>query len=255
MKKREATDPIIWREKYTDGQFWLKRILLAVVVLLLICYCFYHSILILPVILPGLYPYFKWCRMQQQREKKERFSLQLRDFLQLLSGNLQVGDSMEKAMGHSLPELERQWGKQSFIYRDVEKMCRQIELSAQTEEVMKTWGEQRKEEELTLFLQVFLFGRRTGGDLCVIIAKTTNSISRRIETAQEIRTILASRRYEQGIMSAMPLFIILYLNLTNGSYLDVLYGNIKGAVFMSICLVVYAVAVLLGIKLLRIEVA
>lgn len=89
----------------------------------------------------------------------------------------------------------------------------------------------------------------------MIIAKTTNSISRRIETAQEIRTILASRRYEQRIMSAMPLFIILYLNLTNGSYLDVLYGNIKGAVFMSICLVVYAAAVLLGIKLLRIEVA
>lgn len=254
MKKKRQDCPAIWREKRQDRKFWFRRFCFAVMVILLICYCFYHSILVLPVILPGMYPYFKWCRSQLQKEKKERFSVQLRDFLQLLSGNLQVGDSMEKAMEHSLPELARQWGQQSFIYRDVEQMCRQIGLSAPTEEVMKAWGEQRKEEELTLFLQVFLFGRRTGGDLCVMIAKTTHSISTRIETSQEIQTLLTSRKYEQSIMSAMPILIILYINLSNPEYLTVLYGNLKGVVFMSICLVLYAAAVFMGLKLLRIEV-
>lgn len=254
MKRAKAAYPRIWKEQKKDMGFWLRSSFYAAVVLLLICYCFYHSVMVLPVLLPGLYPYFRWCRIRQQEEKEERFSLQLRDFLQLLSGNLQVGDSMEKAMEHTLPELAGQWGKQSFIYQDVEKMCRQISLSAQTDEVMKAWGEQRKDEELALFLQVFLFGRRTGGDLCVIIAKTTHSISARIETGQEIRTLLASRRYEQAIMSAMPILIILYMSLTNPGYLEVLYGNFRGAVFMSICLGIYVAAVLLGLKLLRIEV-
>ncbi|MGN0170960.1 MAG: type II secretion system F family protein [Lachnospiraceae bacterium] len=253
MKKNKADYPAIWREKQRDIRFWIKQFSFAAIVIFLISYCFYRSIWILPVILPGLYPYSKYCRARQQKEKRQRFSIQLRDFLQLLSGNLQVGDSMEKAMEHTLPELEKQWGQQSFIYRDVEKMCRQIGLSAQTEEVLKAWGEQRKEEELTLFLQVFLFGRRTGGDLCLIIAKTTRSISARIETRQEIQTLLTSRKYEQSIMSAMPILIILYINLTNPGYLTVLYGNLKGVVFMSICLVIYVLAVVMGLKLIQIE--
>ena len=88
----------------------------------------------------------------------------------------------------------------------------------------------------------------------MIIAKTTNSISRRIETAQEIRTILASRRYEQRIMSVMPAAVLLYIRLGSGEFLEGLYHNVTGVLVMSVCLGIYGAAYLMGKRMVQFEI-
>lgn len=244
----------IWKEPGKDGRFYAKRLGIGGIVMGLLSYVFYHSLWFVFPLSLGLIPYIRILKRSLMRKKREQFRLQLRDFLQLLSGNLQAGDSMENGMEHTLPELAEQWGKKSFIYRDVESMVRQIRLSHQTVRILSRWGELRQDKELQVFLQVFLYGKQAGSDLCQVIKKTTDSISRRIETKQEIDTMMASQRYEQGIMSAMPMLLLLYVGLTNPDYLTVLYRNPGGIIFMSVCLGLYGGCVLLGLKILRIEV-
>ncbi|SFQ20191.1 tight adherence protein B [Lachnospiraceae bacterium XBB1006] len=227
---------------------------LGIITVIALSYLFYHSVWWSIPLLVGLIPYGYVCARALERNKRERFCLQLRDFLQLLSGNLQAGDSMEHAMEHSLPELAQQWGTDSFIYRDVGKMIRQLSLSHQSTKVLTAWGQARKDEELIVFLQVFLYGKKAGSDLCRLIAKTTDSISKRIETKQEITTLLASQTYEQEIMSAMPMLLLFYVEITNPGYLAPLYGNPGGYLFMTLCLALYGGCVLLGMRILRIEV-
>ena len=55
-------------------------------------------------------------------------------------------------------------------------------------------------------------------------------------------------------MVCMPLVITLYLRLTSPEYIDVLNGNVMGIIVMTICLLIYAVAVMLSQKITDINI-
>ena len=54
-------------------------------------------------------------------------------------------------------------------------------------------------------------------------------------------------------MNVVPIFILAYLKLTSGAFLAPLYGNLFGVLFMTACLVVYGVTILLADKILDIQ--
>ena len=55
-------------------------------------------------------------------------------------------------------------------------------------------------------------------------------------------------------MNIIPLFILAYLKLTSMDFLDVLYGNVAGVLFMTVCLLAYGGAIVLADKILKIRV-
>ena len=62
------------------------------------------------------------------------------------------------------------------------------------------------------------------------------------------------KKYEQRIMSLVPVGVMAYMSITSEGFFDVLYHNGLGIIIMSFCLLVYGVAVYLGEHLTRIEV-
>ena len=76
----------------------------------------------------------------------------------------------------------------------------------------------------------------------------------RYETEREIQVQVASRKMEQKVMNIIPLFILAYLKLTSMDFLDVLYGNVAGVLFMTVCLLAYGGAIVLADKILKIRV-
>ena len=59
---------------------------------------------------------------------------------------------------------------------------------------------------------------------------------------------------EQRVMVCIPLGIVMYLKLTSQGFVDVLYGNIIGIIVMTLCLIVYAAAVFISVKIVDIKV-
>ena len=55
-------------------------------------------------------------------------------------------------------------------------------------------------------------------------------------------------------MSAVPFAMICYMKVSFPDFLDVLYGNVLGAVIMSVCLLIYAGAFELGKRIVEVEV-
>ena len=84
-----------------------------------------------------------------------------------------------------------------------------------------------------------------------MIHKTVLRREEKYDTSKQIEVLLAQARLEQRIMNLMPLGIILFLSLTTGDYLDVLYHNAMGITCMTLCLSVYGVAFHLAERLQR----
>ena len=130
-------------------------------------------------------------------------------------------------------------------------MCVQLRLQIPVEKLFEELGQRSGVEDIKNFAEVLAIAKHTGGRLDKIVEDAGRTIRERIETLQEMDAAQASRRYEQQIMSLAPVGIILYLRLSFRGFIEQLYGNILGVVFMSICLGVYLLALWIGKRMVQ----
>ena len=109
-------------------------------------------------------------------------------------------------------------------------------------------------EKSVEFAQVVSVGKKSGGDTIRIIKRMTDNITRKGDIENEIDTMVSGKRLEQRIMCLMPFGIIMYLRLTNETYISGLYGNFVGIVVMSVALLLIYAAYIWGSRLVKIEV-
>lgn len=62
------------------------------------------------------------------------------------------------------------------------------------------------------------------------------------------------KKMEQKIMVCIPLGILIYLRMTTQGFVDVLYGNVLGIIVMTLCLIIYAAAAVISIRIVDIKV-
>ena len=130
----------------------------------------------------------------------------------------------------------------------------QLQVSVPVEELFLDFGKRCKVEDIANFASVFATAKRTGGDMVVILQKTSRILGDKIDVKKEIEATVAGKKSEQWIMSMMPFGIILYMQITSPGFLQVLYGNAFGVVTMTVCLAIYFLAYWMGKKIVDIEV-
>jgi tight adherence protein B len=109
-------------------------------------------------------------------------------------------------------------------------------------------------EEAISLAEVISFAKRSGGDYGKNIKQTAFKIEEAMAVKQEIETITTEKRLELKVMSFMPMGILGYISLTSSSFISPLYGNLIGIILMTICLVVYGLLIMLGRKIVQINV-
>ena len=161
---------------------------------------------------------------------------------------------MENAIREAGRDISPVYSEETRIRKEFERMERQMDMNMSAEEVLQGFAERTGQEDIENFVNVFAAAKKSGGDSIAIIRDAVKIISGKIDTEKEIQTMLASKKMEFDIMCAVPFVIILYMKLTFGEFLSVLYGNMAGAAIMSICICVYMGAYVYGRKIIRIEV-
>ncbi|MBQ1395407.1 MAG: type II secretion system protein F, partial [Lachnospiraceae bacterium] len=76
-------------------------------------------------------------------------------------------------------------------------------------------------------------------------------IAEKMEVHRQIDTVLSARKLELRLMLLMPFMILLYLRLVFTNMISLLYGNFPGVIVMTLCLVLYVAAGVLGYRIVR----
>lgn len=217
-------------------------------------YCFYDSgwaclayLLVLPVSL-------KRMRVQLGKKRREVLKVQFQGAVQALAAALAAGYSAENAVKEARRDLQLQELEQSDMVRELAAMERKLDANQTIEEVLQDFAKRSGIEEAQLFAEVFAVGKRSGTDLIALMKDTARTLSETMETEREIQLTLAARKYEQKVMSVMPVAIVLYLRVGCPGFLEPLYHNVAGICVATGALGVYAAAWVLGQKILEIEV-
>ncbi len=243
---------------YNEYHFSITEVMVVVLQSFLIggiiSYLFYRSVwamILVPII---LFLSLKRKRISVIEKRKQLLHGQFIDCLKIVSTNLMAGMSMENAWKEGAKEIGFMHGTESILYPELKEIVRLVENNVPIEQVIRKFAYRTGVSDIISFGEVFEYGKRSGGNWRKIIADTTFRMEEKYETEKEIEIMVAGKKMEQRIMNVIPLGMILFLSLSSGNYMDVLYGNVLGIVCMSVCLFIYVVAFYLSEKIIKIQV-
>ena len=263
VKKKTSGNPVYERKQDTMPDYSgirlpfpaTARILLEGALLMaMLDYLFYESGPLLILLLPGSILYLHMRKKELIQKRKRTLNVHFYDAISSLNVSVNAGSSLEGAVRSCRKDLERMYGPKDDLVKEFRYMENQMDISVPPEMLFLDLGRRSHLSDLQDFADVLITARRTGGSLQGILFKTVRMMGGKLDAEREIEASLYARKMEQTIMSLMPAGIILYLKLTSPGFFSVLYGNLPGILFMTVCLGAYAAAFCLGRNIVSIEV-
>ena len=233
---------------------WFTNLSAGLLTGCLITWICYRSVMAAPLAAVIAAGFVRQRRRTLLEAKKRRLHYHFKDFISSLHFALRAGYSVENGVRSAEKDLENLYGKEDVLVQELVEIVAQMEFQIPAEQLFLDLGRRSQIEDIRTFAEVLLIARRNGGNLSGILQDTWRTLCEKIETKQEVDTIMASKKYEQSLMSLMPAAMILYLRFAFSGFVEQLYGNPAGICLMTICLTVYAAAFYMGRRIVRIEV-
>ena len=187
-------------------------------------------------------------------KNKKTLKSQFREMILSMATNFRVGYSPENAFLEAYADIVNLYGKNNKMIYELETVKKGLSVNIGFEKLLRDFEKKCKIEEITEFVDIFCLAGKTGGNLVEIINFTADMISQKIAVDEEIEVIIRAGKLERQIMMVIPFFIILYIECTNRNFFSVLYHNPMGILVMSVCLIIYFVAVKISAKIINVRI-
>lgn len=217
-------------------------------------YLFYHHALIALILAggamacPGPYSRFLLAR------RRATLSIQFKQALYSLSSSLAAGRSVENSFREAIQDLKllSPEGENDLI-REFGIIIARMEYGEPVEAALLDFARRAAMEDITNFADVFVTCKRTGGDLIEVMRRTSSVIGEKLEIQQDIRIMIAQKKFEAKAMFAAPFLFVLFMNLSAADYMEPLYGG-TGRIISTLCLLVLGLCLIWMSRIVRIEV-
>lgn len=245
---------IDYRDYPFSRQEWIENVLLFLMLDGILSYLFFQSVIVFLLATPLLKWFIQERKRKMMKQRQEELAKQFLDAMQAVTTSLTAGYSIETAFEGSLKELMNLYQSKDLIIIEMRYLVSCLKINQNIEDLLSDLAYRSGLEDIRNFAELFAVSKRTGGNLIEIIRNTSSTISKKEETRKEIQTILSAKKMEQMIMSAIPCFILIYIQTVSPGFLDGMYHNPTGIVIMGGCLLIYGLAFWWGRRIVEIEV-
>ncbi|MGV8146188.1 MAG: type II secretion system F family protein [Alkaliphilus sp.] len=231
------------------------NILLAAFFIFVTGLIFYRSIFFSLMITPFALFYPKIRKKAIIKERRKTLTLQFKDALYSISSSLSAGKSVENAFVDTLKDQQiLHLQKDTYIIIELKHILAKVAMNQTIEETLEDFAKRSKIEDIKDFADVFIICKRTGGNLIDAIKNSSKIISEKIEFRQELNNLLAQKKFEQKLLSIIPVLLILTLSWAASDYMDPIFATPAGKIVMTIALILISVGHAISKKIIDIEV-
>lgn len=218
----------------TDEKWLAKQILGFCGFSLLLGYILYNSVWGIFAVLPVIPYMFKLNKKKYVDQEKKIFLREFKEAIEHISANLNAGYSLENAVVGACVEMNKDTSETKYIGKQLEHIVNGVKYSYSVEELFVSLGEECDLDEVKEFGGLLSAAKKYGGNIMLLIKQTRDNITQKSIVELETDTTIASKRLEGQVMLVMPFAIVLYMKLTNSSYIDGLYQGVAGRVVMTV---------------------
>lgn len=196
-------------------------------------------------------------RYRAWKAEKRRALLitQFKDLLYSMTSYTAANVQLSAALEGCLSNLLLMYDEGTPLVKELKYMVINIkENKANEVRLLKDFAERSHCEDIENFVQVYAACMITGGDLEKVLKNTIEVLMDKITIEREIKTLTSQKRLEGNIITAMPLIVIMFLNVFSPDYLEPLYVTVPGNLIMTGALTGLITAHVMTRKITSIEV-
>ncbi len=240
---------------YTVYNYSKKELALVFAESILLCgvisLLFYDSVKAMVLLIPLYIALLRIKALTLSEKQRCVLVEQFSETISFMAGSLHAGYSPENALAESYKEVCLLHGRESLMAEELFYMLNKMEVGVSMDELLTDFSYRCGMEEVSNFVSVFLFARKSGGSFVKIINETSEKITEKVKILKEIDADISARKLECKVMNLVPMMILAFMSVTNPGYFDSLYHNLKGVFIMSVMLAVYAAAFAMSEKMVK----
>lgn len=178
----------------------------------------------------------RWIVKRQVRKRRDAFSEQLPDNLDVLAGAMRTGHSTMGALSVMVDSADEP-SKSEF-----RRVVQDEQLGVPLDDALMVMSRRMESYDAEQIALVMRLQREAGGNTAEVLDRVAEVIRGRMELRRLVQVLTAQTRISRWILTGLPIFVFLSLAFTGGGYLDPLTGTLVG----KIALVVAAIMILIG---------
>ena len=207
-------------------------------------YLFYRNFVISLFCIVFSLPLLRLYLTFKTSRQKELLLDSFRDVLYSLSASVAAGRQMPMALEDSCIGLKGDVKDEILAIVTVYN-----EAHADIGLMLEDLGRRSGLEEIRQFADSYMICKKCGADLESVCLKSASLLLDRIEYGNEVKTLVAQKRLDIALLTAMPVAVLLILNLIAFSYIRVLYETAAGRLVMTLCLLLIVSALIWALKI------
>ena len=180
--------------------------------------------------------------------QRRAFSEQLPDNLSVIASAMRAGQTFIGALRVVLddaPEPSR---------RELKRAVMDEQLGTPLAEALKRVTERMHSEDFQHVAIVAALQRETGGNTAEVIDLVANTVRERIEIRRMVRGLTAQGRLSGGVLSMLPVALLMMISLVNPNYVHPLFHSTTGLVALGIGVGLVVMGALVMRKIIDIKV-
>jgi len=178
------------------------------------------------MVLLGTVGPFLWLAMLASR-RQAKFDEQLPSTLQLLSGALQAGHSLQQAVDTVVHEAG------DPIAAEFQRVLTEARLGRPLEEAFEAMAKRTRSVDFEWTVMAIRLQRQVGGNLAEVLSTVSQTIRDRYSLKRQIRALSAEGRLSSLILSILPVLLFAALLVFNPLFLRPLFTTRLGIMMMA----------------------
>lgn len=180
--------------------------------------------------------------------QRRMFSEQLPDNLQVIASAMRAGQTFVgslKAVIEDAPEPSR---------RELRRAVMDEQIGIPLADALGHVTERMKSEDFQHVAVVAALQRETGGNTAEVIELVAETVRERIEIRRMVRGLTAQGRLSGGILSMLPVGLLMFISVINPAYVHPLFHSTTGLIALGVALVLVIMGGLVIKKIIEIKV-
>ena len=203
------------------NQIVILSVIGSIVSLALVMFVFHSIALAIGIAIAIPFAVRSYLKRQLDR-RRSQFAEQLPDNLQVLASALRAGHSFIGALSvvvNDAPDPARS---------EFQRVVADEQLGVPVDQALHVVVERMDNRDLEQVALVAALQHQTGGNTAEVLDRVTETIRERFELRRTVRTLTAQGRMSRWVLTLLPIFLFLVINLINPDYIGILYHSTGG---------------------------